>query len=318
MAVIYGGKNMSIKSNIRESLKSILPFHWVYGKKVKQILQSHQEVAQYWDPLIAKYQHDEVPHYTYRPKVSLPPRKVIWQYWGQGVESEALPKVVRYCFDSVDKYAGDFEVIRLTDKDFTHYLDIPEEILQKVQSGEMRRVFFSDLLRVMLLATYGGIWLDATILMTAPFPKELMVGDHFCYQRDSREPYKSIWKKSFIYYFSWHSQFQVNMLSSILWSKEGSEMMIVLSDLLQYYWLHEAAPKEYFFFQILYTRLVTGDYQRLRPQIVSDCPPHILHMLVRGARLPYTSKYALEHSTLHKLTYFTDREMDRMNQLLSK
>lgn len=309
---------MELKSKIRELVKAILPFNWVYGKKAKKILQSHQEVAGYWDAVIEEYQKGDIVHHTYSPKASVQPGKVIWQYWGQGVKRDELPEVVRTCFDSVDKYAGDFEVIRLTDNTIRDYLDVPEEILQKVQSGEIRRVFFSDLLRVMLLATYGGIWLDATILMTDAFPKEFMVGDHFCYQRDSRELYKNIWEKSFIYYFSWHPDFQVNMLSSILWAKPGSEMMTLLSDLLQYYWLHEAAPKEYFFFQILYNRLVTGDYQRLRPQIVSDCPPHILHMLVRGARLPYTSKYALEHSTLHKLTYFTDREMDRMNQLLSK
>lgn len=309
---------MELKSGIRELVKAILPFNWLYGKKSRLILQSHQEVAGYWDAVIEEYQKGGITHYTYSPKASVQPGKVIWQYWGQGIKREELPEVVRTCFDSVDKYAGDFEVIRLTDNTIRDYLDVPEEILQKVQSGEIRRVFLSDLLRVMLLATYGGIWLDATILMTGTFPKEFMVGDHFLFQRDSHEPYKSIWEKSFIYYFSWHPDFQVNMLSSILWAKPGSEMMIMLSDLLQYYWLHVAAPKEYFFFQILYNRLVTGDYQRLRPQIVSDCPPHILHMLVRGARLPYSSKYALEHSKLHKLTYFTDREMNRMNQLLSQ
>lgn len=310
---------MAVVNKIKEWVRWNLPFSWIYGQKHRQIVDSHTKVGNYWNKVINDYFDGKIKKYHFKPKVDLKGEQVIWQYWGQGVDKDELPELVKVCFDSVDNNARDFRIIRLSDETVGEYVDIPQWVMDKVKNDTMRRVFFSDLLRMILLNCYGGLWLDATVLMTSSFPKEFMTGDHFCYQRSSIEPYKESWERTFIYYYSWRPGFQVNMLSSILWSKPRSEMMAVLADLLLYFWSdRETEPSFYFFLQILYNRLIEGKLAHLRPKVVSDCLPHILHMLIRGARLPYTYSYALDHSSLHKLTYFSESEIDELRRALGE
>ena len=300
----------------QQRIKGTYPLRLINNLTYHRLIASHRRVGEAWDKVINQYIAGEIEHRQYVPLRDLGTEKIIWQYWGQGISREKLPEVVQICFESVDKYAGDFKVIRLTDENIADYLSIPKEILDKRDSGLMKKVFFSDLLRVMLLASYGGIWLDATILMTGSFPREFMQGDHFCYQRDDQEPYKRIWENAFIYYYCWRDKFQVRMLRSILWAKKGSEMMTLLSDLLLHYWLHDEKSKEYFFFQILYNRLITGAYQRLKPIVISDCTPHLLHAVILGTLLPYSSQDALSKSNLHKLSYFKKGELQRLREIV--
>lgn len=318
---------MGFFKRVKEWVRWHLPYKLIYGRKSREIVASHARVADYWDKVIADYQEGRIQKYRFEPKADLDDKPVIWQYWGQGVKESELPEVVKICFDSVDKFAGDYKVIRLCDETISEYLDMPQWVVDKVQDGTMRRVFFSDLLRVALLSAYGGVWLDATILMTGSVPLYMSNrdaererdADHFCYQRDPNEAHQNQWMRTFVYYFNWDPNFQVNMLNSILWSKRGSEMMQVTVDLLLHYWSEQKElPSEYFFFQILYNRLVNGAYAHLRPKVVSDCPPHILHMLIRGAKLPYSYGDALAQSTLHKLTYFNDREIEELRRVLGE
>lgn len=303
---------------IRERLKSLIPFDLLYGRKLKRVIEAQEKVGRQWDVAIREYQDGKIAHHFYTPKQDLGTDKIIWQYWGQGIDWETLPEPVKICFDSVDKYSGDYRVIRLSDEQISEFLDIPIEIIHKSDTGQMQRAFFSDLLRVMLLATYGGVWLDATILMTGGFPKEFTTQDHFCFQRDQEEDYKAIWAKEFIYYYGWHPNFQVNVLNSILWSKKGGQMMTILSDLLLDYWQKHDTSEEYFFFQILYNRLVSGAYSHLKPRVVSDCSPHILQAVINGTILPYSYEDALRKSNLHKLTYFDRGRLKRLKRIIEQ
>lgn len=305
---------MRIVRRTIERVKSVVPFDWMYGRKFKKVIASHDEVGRQWDTIISKYQEGEIEHRTYNPKQDLGTEKIIWQYWGQGVNKGSLPEIVKICFDSADKYAGDYKVIRLSDDTISEYLDIPKEILDKRDSGQMKRPFFSDLLRVMLLTTYGGVWLDATVLMTGAFPSEYTKGDHFCFQRDHNEPHQNVWEKGCIYYYGWRDGFQVNMLNSILWAKKGSKMMQTLSDLLIYYWQNHNTAKQYFFFQILYNRLVNGIYKHLKPTVVSDCIPHYLQAVIGDTTLPYNYDNTLSKYHLHKLTYFSKRVIAKLKK----
>lgn len=84
----------------------------------------------------------------------------IWMCWWQGLEN--APAVVRACVDSVRRNAGGREVVVVTEDSLGSYVDLPGWMLEKVDAGVASRTNLSDLLRLSLLARYGGIWLDST------------------------------------------------------------------------------------------------------------------------------------------------------------
>lgn len=97
------------------ALQRVLPQTLWLNLRQRPIIKQHERVARYWQPLIAKWQEGRLPHYELTPKKDLPRDKVIWQYWGQGIAEDSLPEVVKLCFASVDRYRGEYQVIRLSD-----------------------------------------------------------------------------------------------------------------------------------------------------------------------------------------------------------
>lgn len=89
----------------------------------------------------------------------------IWICWFQG--EEQMPLLVKKCLKSVQKYSGKHEVHIITMDNFEDYMTVPNYILDKVKRKEITLTHFSDIVRNNLLANYGGIWLDATIYITA-------------------------------------------------------------------------------------------------------------------------------------------------------
>lgn len=92
----------------------------------------------------------------------------IWIFWWQGYEN--APPIVKKCINSTRKNAGAHPVILLTKENWQEYADIPEYITGKVESGAISLTHFSDILRMVLLADHGGLWLDATIFVSKEIP----------------------------------------------------------------------------------------------------------------------------------------------------
>lgn len=90
----------------------------------------------------------------------------IWTCWWQG--EEAMPDIVKTCYHAMQKFADGHPVILVTEKNYKDYVNIPDYIIQKQQSGEIDLTHFSDILRMMLLVRHGGIWMDSTLLPTKP------------------------------------------------------------------------------------------------------------------------------------------------------
>lgn len=88
----------------------------------------------------------------------------IWICWWQGEEN--MPEIVKACYASVHRHAGEHPVILITEKNYRNYADMPDYILKRLHAREMSITHFSDLLRMNLLKQYGGIWADSTIFLT--------------------------------------------------------------------------------------------------------------------------------------------------------
>lgn len=93
----------------------------------------------------------------------------IWIFWWQGYEN--APQIVKKCINSIRKNAGAHPVILLTKENWQEYAYIPEYITRKVETGAISLTHFSDILRMVLLAEHGGLWLDATIFVSKEIPE---------------------------------------------------------------------------------------------------------------------------------------------------
>ena len=94
--------------------------------------------------------------------------RIIWIYWSQGYEN--APKIVRHCLSSWKRHNPNWDVRFLTSETVCQYVNTGnlEEIISKAQYFDHHRAAYSDLLRLKLLRTYGGVWADATLLCMCP------------------------------------------------------------------------------------------------------------------------------------------------------
>lgn len=108
---------------------------------------------------------------SYKYKTELPDcdehlRNKIWICWWQGIDN--APEIVKACVDSIKRYAGKYEVICITEKNYKNYVTFPSWIEEKRKQNIISRTIYSDLLRMNLLSTYGGLWIDSTFFCTSP------------------------------------------------------------------------------------------------------------------------------------------------------
>lgn len=311
----------SKKMEIKDIIKNIVPKDLFARVRLRRILSQQRKVAEMWQPLIKRYMSGELETKGVMAKRSIGTTKIIWQYWGQGVDDySSLPEVVRLCFDSVDKYAGEYMVVRLSDETVGDYIELPDFVYDKLRDNpEFTRTFFSDLLRVSLLSTYGGVWLDATVLLTGPLSDEYADMDYFMYRRSDEEEHKKYWLNVYAEYFGWHEEFRVRVSNSIIYAKKGSVMVETLRDLLLYYWETRDNIPHYFFFQILFEELVKGALSSHQCPVVNDCIPHVIQTKVNGGDYPYMSyEEAIGATSTHKMTYYKEEAMSRLRELLSR
>ena len=272
------------------------------------------QVATYWNRIIEAYFNDEIEKYNIQPKKDLKNKKIIWQYWAQGVEN--AKDTAKLCFASVDKYKGDYEVIRITDANIDEYLDLPEFIKDKRKNPEFRPVFFSDLLRVLLINVYGGIWLDASILLTDDLPTKYEDYDFFMFSRDDNSVNKDWGKGDQHFYFSWREEFKVKHLSSIMYGHEKSELSSVMLDLLLYFWKNEEEIPHYFFFQIMINELKDMNVIDFNFPAEDDTLPHLLQTKMNKKFKLEEYQFITAQACLHKLSLHEElKEKDILGNL---
>ncbi len=299
-------KKLPVVSNIWSRIR---------GSKIKS---KHQEVAEFWKPIISNYYSGNFEKFESIPKKELGTERIIWQYWGQGVDSGELPEVVDLCFQSVDQYKGDFKVIRIDDSNYSDYVDLPDYVIEKLEQGIFKRTFFSDLLRLALLKNYGGVWLDATILLTGNLDENLIGQPYFMYQRDSNEPNKKSWEDSYAYYWGWDKDYKVRVLNSIIYSKADNPLISDMFQLINHYWKTQNEIIDYFFFQILYNELIEGHLKTEKCMLISDVYPHILQTKFNGVEGLMDYSEAINFTDTHKMSYFNTEGLNRLKKFLNK
>lgn len=258
------------------------------------------QVATDWRYAIEAYFNGDIEKYNIKPKKDFKNKKIIWQYWAQGIDN--AKDTAKLCFASVDKYKGDYEVIRITDDNIDKYLELPDFIKEKRNNPEFRPVFFSDLLRVALINVYGGIWLDASILLTDDIPIQYECYDFFMFSRDENSINKHWGKGDQNLYFSWRKEFKVKHLSSIIYGSAKSQISSVLLDLLLYFWKTEERIPHYFFFQIMINELRDMNVVNFNFPAEDDTLPHLLQNKMNKKFKQEEYQAIIDKASLHKLS----------------
>ncbi|MBU7481916.1 capsular polysaccharide synthesis protein [Lactiplantibacillus pentosus] len=102
--------------------------------------------------------------------IKLQKKHNIWFMWLQGIDN--APELCRTNYMYLKKKFGDGVHLITADNVFD-YVEIPDFIKVKWINGTISNTHFSDIIRVQLLSTYGGTWIDATVFINSNFLERL-------------------------------------------------------------------------------------------------------------------------------------------------
>ena len=280
-----------------------------HERKIRSKIKSQQETLHFLQKKYLRpyFEEKSLQFFNIKPKKDLS-SKVVWQYWGQGLNNLRQP--VDCCMKSVQSNLPDgYKYIVLTDKNVQEWLDIPSFVSERLNNGNgYSHTFYSDILRLALLNAYGGVWVDATILLTGQIPAKYLESSLFCFYRGAQPNYWKQWEIFNPMYFSWRKAFKVRMCNSFLISKPNHPIISALLDLLLNYWKCENNWKHYFIFQLLFDELIK---KYLPNQDWTSENDLLCHELLFHCQQPFDInqwQLILEHSSIHKLTYYNDSD----------
>lgn len=274
-------------------------------KKKANFLQK-KHVENLWKIFIDKYINGDLNYFKLSPKKQFINQKIIWQYWGQGIDCAVKNLTVQLCFASVDKFKNDFQVIRLDDQNIKDYLDLPDFIWEKKQNPYFKPAFFADLIRLALLDTYGGIWIDATILLTAPIHPLLLKQNFFMFQRQSSALNKDFWENFNQDYFGWDVHHNVNVLNSFIVAKRDNKIIHSCFEIMMNYWQTQSKIPHYFIFQIMFNELIKCIELNEENLIMDDTLPHLLQSIIHQPFNEYSYNEIIRKTNIHKINYTKD------------
>ena len=120
--------------------------------------------------------------------------KRAYVFWWQG-ENNA-PEIVKVCIDSIRKNSG-LDIVVISKDNYADWISLPDYIVHKMQEGKIGLAHFSDIIRFNLLFERGGLWLDATDLVTDAIPE--YVFNYSFYSIKSAYAYSLGWKWTSFY-----------------------------------------------------------------------------------------------------------------------
>lgn len=156
-------------------------------------------------------------------------RRIIWSYWEQGWTS--APAIVQSCAGRLRREAADFDVRMLDADSVRTAIQVDPTVAERTWQW---KAHYSDVLRSYLLAEHGGIWIDATVLVTQPL--------------DSL--YRQIEPTPFFAY-----TVQDSLSSWFLMAQRGSIVPVALRDFFVWFWQNHDELPHYFWFHLVFHAL---------------------------------------------------------------
>lgn len=234
--------------------------------------------------------------------------KVIFIYWAQHFSK--APEIVRNCLLSWKILNPTWKVVELDDKNLKDYIDIEKEI-PDINTKDITRTSYSDIIRVFLLDKYGGCWCDATTFCNQPLDDWLLENSRsgfFAFKMNCDRPLSTwflysekdnyvmkTWKSEVIKYVSQMKKLGTTPRMSVsLWKRNKY-------DSNNYFWIH------YLFGDLLLKDPKIKELFQFTPTKSAGSPHFIQNNGILGKVTTKTSSHIDElKSPLYKLTYRID------------
>lgn len=91
--------------------------------------------------------------------------KIIYILWLQGFNN--APSIVKQCVQSWKYYNPDWQILLLDKSNLIHYIRI-NRYVPNIYKTSIRKSHISDIIRLILLKKYGGLWVDSTTFCNRP------------------------------------------------------------------------------------------------------------------------------------------------------
>lgn len=213
---------------------------------------------------------------------------VIWTCWLQGFES--APEIVKKCNLQLKQMAGKHTVIEITKENVKEYIEIPEYIWAKHEKGIIGNTHLSDVIRVMLLAKYGGLWVDATCWFSDVVPEYYFKYPFFAFQTP-------------MYFYT-----GIRLASNwLLGSTPNNELILWLEKYMLEWWRENDDVVDYFLMHYL---MFLAVYQNLETfeiwnqlDYYDNITPHVLQHDFKRTFDKERYEYICKLTPVHKLTY---------------
>ncbi|MCL2597311.1 MAG: capsular polysaccharide synthesis protein [Paludibacter sp.] len=276
------------------------------ARKAKKDIPLQKKVAEKLDGYISDFLSGKIEKFTAVPKKpELVGKKIIWQFWQQGID-ENTPKLVLTCLNSVKKFSNGYDIIILSKETLNDYIELPNYVWEKFGKGGFTFPKVANLVRLYLLSAYGGVWLDATIFLTAPIDERFLEMDFFALQRSEIPPKDlEIFTKFDPIGLSWAPESYVRMQNSFMIAQPHHKIIDDMLSIHLEYWKKETQINHYFFFQIMFNRMMQHDqWKNLNCEIVSYADFH--RLLIAGFDRFDRALYdkILSATNIHKLTLY--------------
>ena len=267
---------------LREAKKAVWPIWWTHSRAAIEQIQAERASRYLWrhykdlivKPLDESLQCNE-------------PTRIIWMCWLQGLDN--APEIVKKCVASVKQNMQNYEVRVLTAENLFEYVTLPEHIVKKYMNGTISFTHFSDILRTALLVQHGGIWIDATVLLTDELPALMTEAPLFFLQKS---------KLQFIPHAgsSW-----------MLVAQKGNVVLKRVLEVLYAYWKKENELRDYYLFHLFfYLVLECNEEGKKALRAIPYVPNVDAHTLQYTLFEDYDErvwKQTISRSPIHKLTW---------------
>ena len=267
---------------LREAKKAVWPIWWTHSKAAIEQIQAERVSRYLWrkyGTLITK-SLDET-------QQDSEPTRIVWVCWLQGLEN--APEIVKQCIASVKRYMPQYEVRVLTADNIFDFVTLPEHIVRKYQNGTITFTHFSDILRTALLVQHGGIWMDATVLLTGTIPAEMTDSPLFFLQKSKVQTIPHAGSSWFIA------------------AHKGNPVLQRALEILSAYWQRENKLRDYFLFHLVIYLILNKNEQGQRAlseiPYIPNVDAHTLQYSLFDDFNEAQWKQICTRSAIHKLTW---------------
>lgn len=180
-------------------------------------------------------------------------------------------------------------MIVVTETNMYDFISIPEAVIKKYKSGIIPPAHFSDMVRVCLLADYGGIWFDATVFLTGKLSSEILE------------------RPLFMFRHLWRGDEAICNSTWAISACKNHPVMCLVRDLQFAYWMRTDFLCDYFIPHIFFNMVHEKYPQYLNEMpLYSDVPPHIMQVELFHPFSESRWREIKEMSPIHKLTHKFD------------